>query len=120
MADFIEEFKKYPLKKRKKESKRIMCKYPNTISIIISKMKEYDDVPYIDKNKFIVPTYFNVSQFLYIIRKRIKLLPYKGLFIYINGNTLPNTHDLIGSLYYDYKNEDGFLYIKYCGENVFG
>lgn len=119
MSDFIEEFKKFPLKKRKLESRKIMKKYPNRISIIISKMRG-SDVPYIDKNKFIVPIDFSVSQFLYVIRKRINLHQYKGLFIYVNGSTLPNTSDLIGNIYNNYKHDDGFLYMKYCGENVFG
>lgn len=47
-------------------------------------------MPDIDKKKYLVPSDLTVGQFVYVIRKRIKLSPEKGIFIFIN-NVLPAT-----------------------------
>lgn len=110
--------KNYSLEKRKSESSRIKSKYPNRIPIICEKNINCD-VPNIDKNKYLVPVDLTVGQFLYVIRKRIKLNPEKALFLFIN-NTIPATSQLLSQIYKDYQNEDGFLYIIYSSENTFG
>jgi len=38
----------------------------------------------------------------------------------VNDNILPPTSATMVTLYRDYKDEDGFLYMSYCGENTFG
>ena len=73
----------------------------------------------IDKHKYLVPNDISVGQFVYIIRKRVKLTPEKAIFIFIN-DVLPPTSTLMGDIYNEHKNEDGFLYITYAGENTFG
>ena len=73
----------------------------------------------IDKNKYLVPPDLTIGQFLYVIRKRIKLTPEKSIFLFIN-NSIPSSSKIISQLYKDHKNEDGFLYIIYSGENTFG
>lgn len=35
-------------------------------------------------------------------------------------NVLPPTAALMSSVYEDHKDEDGFLYVAYSGENTFG
>ena len=108
----------FDLKKRKSESLRIKNKYPTRIPIICEKNIQ-SDVPDLDKNKYLVPPDLTVGQFLYVIRKRIKLTPEKGLFLFID-NTIPPSSEIISKIYKDYQNEDGFLYIVYSGENTFG
>ena len=60
-----------------------------------------------------------VGQFVYVIRKRIKLSPEKAIFVFVN-NVLPPTAALMSSIYEEHKEDDGFLYIAYSGENTFG
>lgn len=60
-----------------------------------------------------------VGQFVYVIRKRIKLSSEKAIFIFIN-NVLPPTAALMSKIYAEHKDEDGFLYVQYSGENTFG
>ena len=47
------------------------------------------------------------------------LSPDQSLFLFV-ANILPTTGDLMRELYGRYREEDGFLYIKYCGESTFG
>ncbi|KAE8964937.1 hypothetical protein PR001_g28882, partial [Phytophthora rubi] len=69
--------------------------------------------------KFLVLADLTVGQFVYVIRKRIKLSPEKAIFIFIN-NVLPPTAALMSNNYKEQKYSNGFLYITYSGENTFG
>lgn len=75
------------LEKRKKEAERIKAKYPDRLPVIVERV-EKSDIPVIDKKKYLVPADLTVGQFMYVIRKRIKLNPEKAIFIFVNG-TLP-------------------------------
>lgn len=108
----------HSLDKRKAEAARIKEKYPDRIPVIVEK-SEKSDIPDIDKKKYLVPSDLTVGQFVYVIRKRIKLSPEKAIFIFVK-NVLPPTAALMSSIYEDHRDEDGFLYITYSGENTFG
>ena len=77
------------------------------------------DVPDIDKNKYLVSTDLTVGQFVYVIRKRIKLREDQCVFLSIN-NILPPTSALMSQIYKEHKESCGLLYVKYSGENTFG
>jgi len=109
---------KHELAKRITESSKILIKYPDRVPIIVEKDKR-SDIANIDKNKFLCPEDLTLGQFLYVIRKRIKLNPEEALFCFVN-NSLPASSATMASLHSNYKDEDGFLYITYCSENTFG
>ncbi|GBF99018.1 hypothetical protein Rsub_11822 [Raphidocelis subcapitata] len=108
----------HSLEKRAAEASRIREKYPDRVPVIVERA-EKSDIPDIDKKKYLVPADLTVGQFVYVIRKRIKLSPEKAIFIFVK-NVLPPTAALMSSVYEDHKDEDGFLYITYSGENTFG
>ena len=110
--------KKYNLKLRKEESEKIIHKYNDRVPVIVEKHNscEYDDL---QKSKFLAPKNLTLGQFIYIIRKNIKLRPEKAIFVTING-ILPATSALMVDLYENNKEEDNFLYIVYSSENTFG
>ena len=104
--------------KRKDEATRIRSRYPDRIPVIVEKLPN-SDLPDLDKHKFLVPGDLTVGQFIYVIRKRIKLTPEKAIFIFIN-NIIPPTSALMSSLYEEHKDSDGFIYGFISGENCFG
>ena len=73
-----------------------------------------------EKTKFLIPGDLTIGQFIYVIRKRVKLIETDSLFLFINDKTIPLSSSLISSVYEEHKDEDGFLYVSYCNENVFG
>jgi len=91
---------------------------PPASQVIVEKA-EKSDIPDLDKKKYLVPADLTVGQFVYVIRKRIKLSPEKAIFVFVN-NVLPPTAALMSSIYDEHKDDDGFLYIAYSGENTFG
>ena len=103
---------------RLKESIKILEKYPDRIPIIVEKNKNCK-INNIDKNKFLVPSNMVLTQFIYTIRKRIKLDSSEALFFFINDNVVTNSSTIL-ELYNIHKDKDGFLYIIYNSENTFG
>ncbi|KAK4284371.1 hypothetical protein QN277_001216 [Acacia crassicarpa] len=109
---------KYPLERRKDESAKIKEKHPDRIPVIVDRADK-SDITRIDKNKYLVPADITVGQFVYIIRRRIKISSEKAIFVFVNS-TLPPTASLMSAIYEEHKDEDGFLYLTYSGENTFG
>ncbi|KAI4295903.1 hypothetical protein L6164_035899 [Bauhinia variegata] len=107
----------HPFERRQTEAAGIREKYPDRIAVNVEKA-ERSDFPDIDK-KYLVPADFTVGQFVYVVRKRIKLSAEKAIFVFIN-NTLPPTAALMSAIYEENKDDDGFLYMTYSGENTFG
>lgn len=108
----------YSPEQRKSESDRIREKYPDRVPVICEK-SERSDVMDIDKKKYLVPSDLTVGQFVYVIRKRLKLPPEQAIYLFVDGN-IPATSELMSTVYQDHVAEDGFLYMNYSGENVFG
>ena len=104
--------------KRLEESTRILKKYPNRIPVICECAG--GDIPDIDRKKYLVPSDLSMAQFLYIIRKRIKISPEKSIYLFVDGSVIVAGTQLIGKVYDEHKDLDGFLYTCYSGENTFG
>ena len=111
---------KLTLEKRLSEFNRIRSKYPDRIPIIIEKSKiNSNNIPDLDKHKFLVPEDITLGQFMYVLRQRIKLESKVAIFLFINDKLI-STSSLIGDIYNQNKHIDNFLYMKYAGENTFG
>lgn len=109
---------KFTLEERIEESSKITAKYPDRVPIIVE-AKPKSNLQDLDKHKYLVPREMTMGQFLYVIRKRLKLKPEQAIFVFVD-NKMPATSELITTLYERSKNEDGFMYILYSGENTFG
>uniref|UniRef100_A0A8B9MXB4 GABA type A receptor associated protein like 2 n=1 Tax=Accipiter nisus TaxID=211598 RepID=A0A8B9MXB4_9AVES len=88
------------------------------LQVIVEKVSGSQIVD-IDKRKYLVPSDITVAQFMWIIRKRIQLPSEKAIFLFVD-KTVPQSSLTMGQLYEKEKDEDGFLYVAYSGENTFG
>lgn len=109
----------HPFDERKIEADRIRAKYPDRIPIICERAAGSSNVPNIDKKKYLVPNDLTLGQFVYVVRKRLLLNEGQAIFIFVNG-IIPPTGVLIQTIYENHYDKDGFLYMSYSGENVFG
>lgn len=108
----------HTFEQRKREAERILAKYPDRIPIIVENAPK-SNIPEIDKHKYLVPADLTVGQFVYVIRKRIRLEAEQALFVFINGE-IPQTITLMSDLYEKHKDVDNFLYFLIHGESTFG
>jgi GABA(A) receptor-associated protein len=104
---------------RVKKSQFILEKYPDRVPLIIQPSKNDRDAYPIDKSKYITPRDLTLMQLQQIVRKRIRFPAENALFLFINNKIYPIT-SLIGTIYDDNKDDDGFLYVTYCQESTFG
>jgi GABA(A) receptor-associated protein len=115
---FIDRFSFF---ERSSESSRIMKKYTDRIPIICEKNPRDIGIKDIDKHKYLVPFNITVGQFMYVIRKRMRLLSTDAIFLFIGDNhTIVPINMAMDQVYSIFKNKDGFLYIIFSKENVFG
>ena len=108
---------RHTFEKRQQESQRILEKYPDRVPVICERMSV--NVPQVDRKKYLCPGDLSLSNFMYVLRKRMKLKPEKALYLFINNKLVPCTSGL-ATIYHKEKSEDGFLYINYAGESTFG
>lgn len=106
--------------KRKIESGKIIEKHPNKIPVVINKYSKCKDLEDLDKKKFLIPDSLVVGNITTIIKKRLNLSPEKSIFLYCDDNSICPTSSTMSTVYKQSKNEDGFLYLYYVGENTFG
>ena len=121
MTSVVTSYKfKKTFNERKNESERIRGKHPDRIPIICEKsVRAGQTLPDLDKIKYLVPQDLTIGQFMYVIRKRLKLDASEALYLFANGHimTCTNTMDVA---YDKYRDQDGFLYFKYSKESTFG
>jgi GABA(A) receptor-associated protein len=110
----------YTIAKRKTESASIKIKYPNRIAVICEVVKRDRDTLILDKKKFLVPSDLTVGQFVHIIRRRIKLSSDQALFIFTSNNTIPAISSMMGQIYNECVDDDGFIYFCISAESTFG
>jgi len=108
----------HPFEKRSQEAARIIARYADRIPVICQKDPR-SSVPELDRIKYLVPKDLTVGQFLYVIRKRIKVSAETALYVFVDG-VLPPTAALMSSIYEERKDADNFLYLTYSGESTFG
>lgn len=103
---------------RKQEAQKVRDRHPDRLPVICEKV-ETSSITDLDKSKFLVPADLTVGQFVLVVRKRVMLEAEKAIFLFI-GDTVPANTTPMQDLYQKFKDEDGFLYVKYSGENTFG
>ena len=105
--------RKYPLDARRRECESILSRHQGRIAVIV---EPHEGSPPIDKTKYLIPIDLTCGQFLYILRRRIRLGKEQALFLHARNSLLVGT-DLVSKVSAD---EDGFIYVKYAIENAFG
>ena len=112
--------KENSLELRKKECKKLFDRNPNKIPIICEKDKKCSLTQEPNKSKFLIPLYMNINQLRNVLRNKLLLSKSQSLFFLIDGKKAITDNCLISELYNKFKNEDGFLYLTYTTELIWG
>lgn len=121
-------YKKYTestsFEERKKRSNSLLFKYKDKYPVILEKSSKDKYLPNIDKNKLLVSHEMTVATIIVLLKKNLNINEHTSIYIMTTDNN-KNTIMLSGSqsisyIYDNYKKDDGFLYLEYCTENVFG
>ena len=107
------------LEKRIEEFNKVKSSTNDKIPIICEKDPKSDIIE-MEKTKFLVNPEMNVSQFETLIRRKLKLNKESALFFVVNGKHAIIGTQLFSEIYEKFKDEDGFLYIAYANEQIWG
>jgi len=107
-----------PFEVRSAESAKIREKHPDRVPVIVEKVLGAR-IADLDRKKYLVPGDLTVAQFMHVLRQRIQLGATESIFLMVNGIT-PTTSSSMSVIYQQHKDEDGFVYMAYSGENSMG
>jgi GABA(A) receptor-associated protein len=111
--------KTVPFDERKLKASLILKQHADRIPVVVECSEELQSIHPLKKNKFIVPYELSLSQFMFVIRKHMKLDQTHAIFVFINNKLHPST-SMMGELYAIEKDEDGFMYLNVFQESTFG
>ncbi|KAM5301665.1 microtubule-associated protein 1 light chain 3 gamma [Glossophaga mutica] len=105
---------------RQEEVAGIRAKFPNKIPVVVERYSKEKFLPLLDKTKFLVPQELTMTQFLSIIRSRMVLGATEAFYLLVNNKSAVSMSVTMAEIYRDYRDEDGFLYMTYTSQEMFG
>ena len=106
---------------RRRECEKTRNQFANKIPIVCEKNPKATKLGDISKTKFLVPNDLAISQFMFMIRKRIEIDEKAALFLLADGKFLLSGDANVNDIYERHKDkDDGFLYIVYTDELIWG
>ena len=64
-------------------------------------------VPILDRTKYLVPFDLTVGQFMFVLRKCMKVPPEQAIFLFVDG-IIPSSNALVQDLYHQHRDLDVF------------
>ena len=99
----------------------LIQKHPDKIPVIITKAKSTNNLPEIDKHKFLIPRDMTFGHVLSVVRKRLKMENSPiAIFVSVQNKFIPAASLRLDAVYTQHKSIDDVLYLQYYGENTFG
>ncbi|XP_067877878.1 microtubule-associated proteins 1A/1B light chain 3C [Heterodontus francisci] len=105
---------------RKSEVSNIRSKFPHKLPVIVERYPKERSLPQLDKSKYLVPLELSLCQFMIIIRSRMSLTSSQAFYLMVNNRSLASMSLTMAEIYAEYKEEDGFLYMTYASQEMFG
>jgi len=135
-----------PFDKRFAEATRIVEKYPDRIPLVCERVPAHiqkTTLPMLSKKKFLVPGKMSLAQFAQVIKKQVeeeasstdnthpgsapdtrskirKNLESRALYFMMRNRQAPAMTKTLAELYSSNQDDDGFLYLHFGEENIFG
>jgi len=105
---------------RKEEVIGIRLRFPTKVPVIVERYAKETSLPMLDKSKFLVPQDLQMAKFLAVIRNRMRVQQTQAFYLIINNRTLASMTKTMAEIYKENKDEDGFLYVTYASQEMFG
>ena len=108
------------LENRKIQFRKISEGHPDKVPVILERAKNCSINKTI-KTKYILSREVTMTEFIKIIREKLELSPERALLFLVNGKYSLTLDEDLGQVYDKFKDKsDGFLYMTYSEEIVYG
>ena len=108
------------LESRKSQYRKILENHPDKVPVILERDIKCSINKTI-KTKYILSKEVTMAEFVKIIREKLDLKPERALFFLVNGKHSVTMTEELGQIYEKFKDKsDGFLYMSYSEEIVYG
>ena len=104
---------------RIKQSKELLKKYPNKVPVILEKDPS-SKITEIGKTRYLLERKSTAKEVMEMIRKKTTIDEKDALFLQVRAKFSITGEKTIGDIYDTYKDSDGFLYIMYTTELIYG
>ena len=111
---------KYTLEERQLKFKEIESYLHKFVPIIIEESRTSSENSPAKYNLFLMSKDTTFTLMSKKIKERNIVDPEKAIFFLLNGKIAVSLSTTLSSVYEQYKHEDGFLYVLYSFENVWG
>lgn len=105
---------------RQNESAKVLLKHSDRIPVICERQASCTSLQEVDKKRYLVPRDLTFGQFIYVLRKRMALNASQAIFLFTESGSMPSSSHQLQQIYSTHADPDGFLYLRYSGENTFG
>lgn len=105
---------------RKAQTSKMLIEHPDKIPVIIVPFNSSSNSYKLPQSKFLVPKQYTFHDLIFVLRKKLRLSSKESLFISIGDTSFPNLSRSMHSIYIESKSDDGFLYVQYSSEPVWG
>ena len=112
---------KHSFEERKAQSKRLLKKHPDRVPVVVERAPSGTFVAELENSRYLLAYDATVGGFMATLRKQVVTNASDGFYMFCgNKRVLVSGSNTFQHLYACYKDDDGFLYMLYAGENVFG
>ncbi|KAJ7317618.1 hypothetical protein JRQ81_003780 [Phrynocephalus forsythii] len=94
--------------------------HPSPEQVVVERYRKEKSLPRLDRIKFLVSEDISVSQFIFTLRTRLSLTATQAFYLLVDNKSLPCLSLTVAEVYRDNKDEDGFLYLTYASQEMFG
>lgn len=117
---FKYKIEKPDVNERRKECEKVLAKNPEKIPIIFEKDPKSKVKPF-PKTRYLVDKTLTVNHFQILVRNKLELDSTSAFFLLAQGKYTIFGENTLEEIYQKYKDkEDGFLYMMYSTEQVWG
>jgi GABA(A) receptor-associated protein len=108
------------MEKRKEEAEELMRVHCDRLPIVVEAYKGHDIRFELEQNRFLVPRLYTFHEFIFHIRRKIKMEKSESLYVVVGNSHLPAMNRTMLSIYNEFKDPDGYLYLTYSSQQVWG
>ncbi|NXX51641.1 MLP3C protein, partial [Tricholaema leucomelas] len=93
---------------------------PSPLQVIVERYQKERTLPPLTRTKFLVAEDLPLAHFASALRSRLCLASSQTFYLLLDNKALPGVAMTMQELYQASKDEDGFLYLTYASQEMFG